>query len=519
MRKIYTVLFALCTIIMMNVSAQAQDVTLTSRDGKVSIQGTLLTFDGEFYRIKSIYGDLTFERSAVVCAGSGCPDLETYVAEFTLSGAKSIGEILLPALVEDFAAQSGMTVRRNLQDDVNFNYEIRQPDTGKTVARIIFQISTTDDGFARFLAGETDMVLASREITALEQKAARKAGLGDLKSKGRSKIVALDGLVPVVAHSNPAGAISLSDLAQVFAGKINNWQQIQGADAPIYLHLAAVSSGMMQQFEQSVIVGNGLTTATTIVRHATSAQLVDAVAADPFAIGITRLSEVGNTKKLAIKGNCGMEFQATTRSLKTEDYPLSAPLFIYTPARRLPKTAREFLTYLRSPAAQRVVRAVGFVDQKVSEIAISEQGKRFANAITAAGQETELADLQNMISTLRPAKRLTITFRFEAGSSKLDAQSRSNVVHLARLLEAGMYDGRDMLFVGFSDGKGDAKINQRIANRRASAVHSAVTKAASTLKPDQLSLQIKAFGEAMPMACDDTEWGRQVNRRVEVWVK
>jgi phosphate transport system substrate-binding protein len=28
-----------------------------------------------------------------------------------------------------------------------------------------------------------------------------------------------------------------------------------------------------------------------------------------------------------------------------------------------------------------------------------------------------------------------------------------------------------------------------------------------------------SFGEALPMACDDTSWGRQVNRRVEVWVQ
>jgi phosphate transport system substrate-binding protein len=32
-------------------------------------------------------------------------------------------------------------------------------------------------------------------------------------------------------------------------------------------------------------------------------------------------------------------------------------------------------------------------------------------------------------------------------------------------------------------------------------------------------MAVDAFGEAMPMACDDTAWGRQVNRRVEVWVR
>ncbi len=519
MKFIYTVILAAFSFVVQILPLQAQDVTLTSRDGKVSIAGTLLTFDGEFYRIKSVYGAMTLERTAVTCTGSGCPDLENYVAEFTLSGAPSMGEILMPALIENFARQSGLELRRNIIDDLNFSYDLSLSETGRSVARIIFRISNTDNGFAKLLAGETDMVLATREITASETKVAQEAGLGDLKKVARSRIVALDGLVPVIAPGNLTETISLSDLALVFAGKIDNWQQIGGPDAPIYLHLRAVSSGISQRFEHVVMARSNLTSTPSVMRHLTAAALVDAVAADPFAIGITRFSELGNARKLAIRGACGMDFYATAQSLKTEDYPLNAPLFLYTPARRLPKIAREFLTYLRSPAAQRVVRAVGFVDQSVDQIPIADQGQRFANAITLAGEETKLADLQRMISILRPAERLTLTFRFEAGSAKLDAQSRSNVVLLARLLEAGKYDGQNLLFVGFSDGMGDAAVNLRIAQRRASAVRSAVVKAADTLKPQQLSLEVEAFGESLPMACDDTDWGRQVNRRVEVWVR
>ena len=53
-------------------SAIAQDVTLTSRDGKVEISGTLLGFDGEFYRLQSEYGELTVDGSGVSCEGPGC---------------------------------------------------------------------------------------------------------------------------------------------------------------------------------------------------------------------------------------------------------------------------------------------------------------------------------------------------------------------------------------------------------------------------------------------------------------
>ena len=124
-----------------------------------------------------------------------------------------------------------------------------------------------------------------------------------------------------------------------------------------------------------------------------------------------------------------------------------------------------------------------------------------------------------MVRVLGPLKRLTTTFRFEAGSIRLDAQSRSNAEQLARAMELGHYDARRLVFVGFSDGDGPAGTNRDIALRRAETVQRAVTRAAETANLERIGLELDAFGEAMPMACDDTAWGRQVNRRVEVWVR
>ena len=506
-------------LIGMLAPAMAQDVTLTSRDGKVSVSGTLLSFDGEFYRVQSIYGALTLDGTGVTCAGIGCPSLESYVAEFSITGARSMGAVLLPTLVEMFAEQSGMRIKRIVQDDSHYTYILRLAETDKDIARIAFRISNTDGGFAEMLNGDADMVLATREINSAETKAALKAGLGDMKRAARSRIVALDGLVPVVAQDNPVTTVSLMDLARIYAGDITSWQDIGGPDAPIFMHHLSADTGLAQQFETDVMGLEKHDLAASIKHHETAAEVADAVARDPFSIGITRFSEIGNAKMLTLRGTCGMAFTASRRGLKTEDYPLATPLFLYTPARRLPKTAREFLAFLRSPAAQRAVRHVGFVDQDVTQIGIDDQGKRFANAIAAAGDETRLADLQQMIEALRPAARLTINFRFNTGSSSLDAQSRSNVVLLARLLEAGVYDGRELMFVGFSDGEGAASGNRTISQHRAKAVRAAVKLAATTMKPDQTTLSTKAFGEALPMACDDTEWGRQVNRRVEIWIK
>jgi len=114
---------------------------------------------------------------------------------------------------------------------------------------------------------------------------------------------------------------------------------------------------------------------------------------------------------------------------------------------------------------------------------------------------------------------LTMSFRFEAGSARLDAQSRSNLMQLARGLEQGRFDARSLYFIGFSDGVGPADRNRQIALTRAEAVRDAVLDLSETIDPEYANLQVDAFGEALPLACDDSAWGRQANRRVEVWLR
>jgi phosphate transport system substrate-binding protein len=127
-----------------------------------------------------------------------------------------------------------------------------------------------------------------------------------------------------------------------------------------------------------------------------------------------------------------------------------------------------------------------------------------------------LATVQEMIGALMRGSRLTLTFRFRDGSSELDPQSRSNLRLLSEAINRGDFDGEELVFVGFTDGVGPAEGNLRLSKERARSVRVAV---ASMLDGAPVALTSNGYGEAMPMACDDTSWGRQVNRRVEVWVR
>ncbi len=501
------------------IYAFAQDVTLTSHDGRVEILGTLLGYDGEFYRVDTEYGELTVDGSGVLCEGPGCPNLINYVAEISISGAATMAEVLMPALIEAFAIRNGYDVERKNDSLERFEYHLRDGLSGQSLARFQFHANSSDEGFADLLADEADIAMSLREIRPQEAELGYEAGLGDMSDVNRSRVLALDGMVPIVSRANPVRSISLQQLAEVYAGNIVNWSELGGPDAPVDLYLMAPTSGFTQAIEDQLMRRAKREFSSEIKYFDRNSSLVSAVELDPFAIGIASFSETGSARQMTFSGSCGFSLTAGRRAIKTEDYPLNAPMFLYFPARRLPKVAREFLAYTRNPTAQVVIRRAGFVDQAPEQIPVNLQGDRFANAISVAGPEIDLEALQEMVAALTPMDRLTTSFRFQTGSTRLDAQSRSNVQLLALALENGDYDGKRLVFVGFSDGVGSADINQQIAMKRAEAVRDAVLEVAETVNPDLLNIDVMAFGEAMPMACDDTDWGRQVNRRVEIWVQ
>jgi phosphate transport system substrate-binding protein len=520
MRHLRAAVFAALFILSTAIWAQAQDVTLTSRDGAIALSGTLLGFDGEFYRVETRYGELTVDSSGVRCEGVGCPSLTDFVAALSVSGSATIGSVLMPALVEAFALRSGLRARRETgPDPAAFTYLLTDTRTGKLAGRFSFHVSSTDEGFADLLADEADLVMALREIRPSEVALAREAGLGTLTDANRSRVLALDAIVPVVAPGNPVDVISLSDLSRVLSGRLTNWRELGGPDAPVVLHMRDAQSGLSQGIEDRLLRPVRSTLRDDVSRHGSNADLAAAVTRDPFGIGLASHSETGNAKTLVLKGPCGFRLRAARRTVKTEDYPLTAPVFLYIPARRLPALARDFLAFTRAAPAQIVIRRAGFVDQAPEEVPVDLQGDRLANAILVARGEAGLDTLKRMTRRLSQMRRLTTSFRFETGSTRLDAQSRSNVRQLGRAIEAGAYDGRKLVFVGFSDGEGALGANLDIARRRAGSVRSAVEASAETADLDRIAIETDAFGEAMPMACDDTDWGRQVNRRVEVWVR
>ena len=471
--------------------ALAQDVALVAREGKIVLSGTLLGFDGEFYRIDTSYGPLTVDAQGVICEGPACPDLTAPKATIRITGAPDAGARLLPGLVRAFAESRGLVLRPG--PGPGYAASILDPATQKELAEISFVPLDTDDAAALLAGGGAEL-----QLTGLPASGAR--------------AVALDALAPIMAPDNPTPEVSTADLAGALSGKLTNWADLGGPDMPLVLHALAPETDLSRALDARL----GIPIRAKVL-HDDMAALAAAVARDPWALAVTGRAEVGPARLLPLTDSCGFPLLPEPMAVKAEDYPLALPLFFHTPKRRLPLMAREFLDFLASPAAEAVVAQAGFIDRSTERKPMTADGLRLINAIQGAGDDVTLADLKRLVTLMDGADRMSLTFRFEDGTTRLAASSQENIADLARLIASGGFAGESLVLVGFSDGSGAAEANLALSMERANRVADELRAAAPDLREDQLP-RIVAFGEALPMACDETAAGRHLNRRVELWL-
>ncbi|RZW11422.1 MAG: cell envelope biogenesis protein OmpA [Rhodobacteraceae bacterium] len=474
----------------------AGTVALTTLDGSLRIEGELLSFDGAYFRIETEHGALTLDGGDVTCDGEDCPDPDALIARAKVGGPEDMIHRLMPPLLESFADREGLGYRRIFTSDETVTWELFRPENEEVLARIEGRVGTEEEALTQLVSRDAHLSLGRKESDV------------DVDQD----VIALDALVPVVSVDNPRAVITLEQFRGLLTGAIGNWAALDGDDFPVALHLPEgpdVRRSLSRVFG-GLRLGEG-------VRYDDNKALARAVADDPAALGLVPLSRIGNTVPLVISGSCGLASPATRASVKAEDYPLTQPLFLHRNGARQPRLIRDFIAYARSHEAQPVIQAAGFVDQGIGRIAFDRQGDRLANAVISAGSDQDrMQEVQRMVATLMEGQRLTLTFRFRDGSSELDAQSTSNIRRLSDAIGRGDFAGKELMFVGFTDGQGASDGNVRLSIRRAKSVRRAVSAFAGD---SDVPLVADGFGEILPMACDDTAWGRQVNRRVEVWVR
>ena len=407
-----------------------------------------------------------------------------------LHGSNTIGDQLGPALAEAILKSQGAQDVKIIRDSPEMIRVVG--DSGaKTIA---IEARGTSTAFADLASGACDIGMASRPVKPQESTVAT----GDLTLPSAEHVVGLDGVAVIVNRNNPIETLSREQLSRIFAGATLDWAQVGGKSGPIAIYARDAKSGTFDTFKTLVLASREL--APGAKRFEDSSRLADQVASDPSGIGFVGLPYVRSTKALAISDKGSGALTPNRLTVATEDYLLSRRLFLYNPATSVSQDVNQFVEFALSKDGQDVVEKVGFVSQHV-------RADKTASPTPAADSPAEYKKITES------AERLTLDYRFKAGASTLDNKAVVDLDRLVTFLSDLHYSGSDLLLLGFADATGDPASNQKLSLERAQAVAGQIARRG--VKPGT----VIAFGQAMPVAENGTEDGRQRNRRVEVWVK
>jgi outer membrane protein OmpA-like peptidoglycan-associated protein len=140
-----------------------------------------------------------------------------------------------------------------------------------------------------------------------------------------------------------------------------------------------------------------------------------------------------------------------------------------------------------------------------------------AGAIIGAQMDEQAETLEEELpnaTVQRVGEGIAVTFDsgllFDFDSYTLRAEARDNLANLAESLNG--YPESDVLIVGHTDSVGHQNYNQILSENRAGAAATFLME--QGVEPGRI--ETRGMGEEEPIATNETEEGRQLNRRVEV---
>lgn len=209
-------------------------------------------------------------------------------------------------------------------------------------------------GISALINDTTDICQASRQIRAKET-----AMLKAKTSREPVEIpVAKDGLAVYVNAKNPIEEIAMPQLNQIFTGKVTNWKELGGADAPIIVYSRENSSGTYVFFKEHVLESADFAAKAQTMPG--TASVVNAVAKEDNAIGYGGAAYAEGIKVLKVKKDSDSPAVAVSEdTVRDGSYPLSRPLYFYL-AKPPEGSTKQFIDWVLSKQGQALVADVGY---------------------------------------------------------------------------------------------------------------------------------------------------------------
>ena len=498
-------------------AASADTITLRSTDGTINLSGDLIGFDNEYYLLQTELGDLRVSADKVRCEGGGCPVFEEILPDVSIAGSDTITDGLMPLLLAGFATDINADASTETTQNQNEFAAtlVGEEGFGDKIGTYLVQSGTSEDAFSKLMDRSIQVGMSSRRILPDEARALKDAGAGNMVDPSQEHIVAVDSLVMVVNPGNPVDSIATADLAKIYSGEITNWSQLGGPDMAIET-VTQKDAGANSVFETGIFGEEDVQLASAFAAE-DNVEAALYVNDNPGAIAYVGYAFKRGQKPLSLVSSCGIGTTPDAFSVKTEEYALFRRLYMYNRADTDSQLTQDFVNFATSDAASQVILQSGFIDLAIEQVPLGASSSRALRAKTQANDPFEVLLSNQMIEMLDENDRLSSTFRFRTGSTKLDPRGELDLQRLARHIEE-LPEGTEITFVGFADNVGAFEPNLALSQNRAGQIRDALIATAGD-KLDGITINTAGFGEVGPAACNTNDAGRAINRRVETWIK
>ena len=168
--------------------------------------------------------------------------------------------------------------------------------------------------------------------------------------------VAWDGLVIITQAANPVSNLTLKQVHDIYFGKITNWSEVGGSNAPIDVYAVASPGDGVEYSLRDLLFGRGSQPVAAPRLYVNTHKLEEGVALNPNGFGVATLADIQGQPKLKALSINGTP--ASVANIADGSYVLFTPLYLVTNPRS-PKAAKaqEFVDFLQSDAGKAALRA------------------------------------------------------------------------------------------------------------------------------------------------------------------
>ena len=190
--------------------------------------------------------------------------------------------------------------------------------------------------------------------------------------------VAWDALAVIVHPSNPVKSITFKQLQDVYLGKITNWKELGGANAPIELYIRRGKISGVGRTLRALVFANfnqEFPGAKYVMKS--SGPLEKGIEDNPLAIGTTGISSA-KRRKVKILDLNGKD--PSYENIKNGSYVLYRPLYLVTKGSSADKKVKDFITFALSREGRDVIRRAGSVPYADAIGLVMKQIEQYDNA-------------------------------------------------------------------------------------------------------------------------------------------